>query len=162
MITRLLQILKSNVSSWTEVMSNRSTQSRLVFDGPVAAQLFKLLPVAPCCVSNLKCVPPWGGMDCILEIFHSASCRYGDLKVVFVSSSCSPLHCEILRYSQKWKDCCPLHRPWSQSRGDPGEGTQGRCLHVMFYLRPCDLFPLFSPWCRLPRLINVKVLYCSV
>lgn len=46
--------------------------------------------------------------DCFCSMFHH-----------------SPLHSAILRYPQKWKDCCPLHRPWSQGRGDPGEGTQG-------------------------------------
>lgn len=53
-----------------------------------------------------------------------------NLLTSIISLSCSPLHCAILRYPQKWKDCCPLHCSWCQSRGDPGERTQGQPLHL--------------------------------
>lgn len=72
--------------------------------------------------------------------------------VIFLS--CSALHCAILRYPQKWKDCCPLHCPWCQSRGDPGERAQGESLYSNMSKAFCHSS---FRWCILWLLGNISI-----
>lgn len=66
----------------------------------------------------------WQGIWQDLAWLYELECM-GNLRIesVIFLFFFSPLHCTILRYPQKWKDCCPLYCPWSQSRGNPGERT---------------------------------------